>query len=106
VLKQKGLDDSFEVKGVGIFVRSMGVLSLDMVLDSEKGEYQPLLVKHPVIRSYPTGWENKLFSYLQRDMRYEDLPNIAGHVDRDLNQDYRPPSWKELYLSATGFKGF
>jgi hypothetical protein len=106
ILKQKGLDSDFQIASIGIFVRPLGVLSLDMIIDLEKSEYQPLIVKHPVIRDYPEGWEQKLAMFIKREIRGEDLPNLVGHVDQAINRDYRPPSWNEVYLSASGFKGF
>ncbi len=106
ILKQKGLDDSFGIAATGIFVRPLGVLSLDIIIDLEKAEYQPLVVKHPVIRDYPSGWEEKLTMFINREMKGEDLPSLVGHVDQSLNRDYRPPSWNEVYLSASGFSGF
>ena len=106
VLKQKGLDSDFKIAATGIFVRSLGVLVLDIVVDAEKGEYQHLAIKHPVIRDYPEGWEQKLNLFLQQEIRGEDLPNLVGHVDQALNRDYRPPSWQEVYLSSKGFAGF
>ena len=106
ILKQKGLDSDFQIASTGIFVRPLGVLSLDMIIDLEKSEYQPLIVKHPVIRDYPEGWEQKLAMFIKREIRGEDLPNLVGHVDQAINRDYRPPSWNEVYLSASGFKGF
>lgn len=106
VLKQTGLDADFKIAATGIFVRPLGVLVLDIVVDSEKGEYQHLAIKHPVIRDYPDGWEQKLNLFLQQEIRGEDLPNLVGHVDQAFNRDYRPPSWQEVYLSGKGFAGF
>ena len=106
ILKQKELDSDFKIAATGIFVRSLGILSLDIIVDLEKAEYQPLVVKHPVIRDYPSGWEQKLKMFINREIRGEDLPSIVGHVDQALNRDYRPPSWNEVYLSARGFTGF
>lgn len=106
ILKQKGLDSDFGIAATGIFVRPLGVLSLDIIVDQEKSEYQPLVVKHPVIRDYPESWQQTLAMFIQREIRGEDLPNLVGHVDQALNRDYRPPSWNEVYLSASGFAGF
>jgi hypothetical protein len=106
VLKQKGLDAGFGVAATGIFVRPLGVLSLDIVVDPDKPEYQPLVVKHPVIRDYPDGWDKKLKLFINQDLRGEDLPNVVAHVDQSLNQDYRPPAWNEVFLSVNGFVGF
>ncbi len=106
ILKQKELDSDFEIAATGIFVRPLGVLSLDIITDQEKAEYQPLIVKHPVIRDYPENWQQKLAMFIQGEIRGEDLPNLVGHVDQALNRDYRAPSWNEVYLSASGFMGF
>lgn len=106
IFKQKGLEDSFGIAATGIFIRPLGVLSLDIIVDLEQAKYQPLLIKHPVIRDYPSGWEQKLQMFITGEIRGEDLPNLVGHVDQSLNRDYRPPSWNEVYLSASGFAGF
>jgi hypothetical protein len=106
VLKQTGLDADFKIAATGIFVRPLGVLVLDIVVDAEKGEYQHLAIKHPVIRDYPDDWEQKLNLFLKQEIRGEDLPNLVGHVDQAFNRDYRPPSWQEVYLSGKGFAGF
>ena len=105
ILKQKGLDSDFRIAATGIFVRTLGVLSLDVIVDLEQAEYQSLVVKHPVIRDYPSGWEQKLRMFINREIRGSDLPSLVGHVDQALNRDYRPPSWNEVYLSARGFTG-
>ncbi len=99
ILKQKEPEDNFGIAATGIFIRPLGVLSLDLIVDLEKGEYRPLIVKHPVIRDYPEGWEQKLTRFIKREIRSEDLPSLVGHVDQSLNQDYRPPSWNEIYSS-------
>jgi hypothetical protein len=106
VLKQTGLDADFKIAATGIFVRPLGVLVLDIVVDAEKGEYQHLAIKHPVIRDYPDDWEQKLNLFLKQEIRGENLPNLVGHVDQAFNRDYRPPSWQEVYLSGKGFAGF
>ncbi|MDX2097004.1 MAG: hypothetical protein SFW36_04445 [Leptolyngbyaceae cyanobacterium bins.59] len=106
VLKQKELDGEFTIAATGIFIRPLGVLSLDILVDPDKGEYQPMLIRHPVIRDYPEGWEQKLHLFMERSLRGEDLPGIVGYVDQAINQDYRPPSWNEMYLSTSGFAGF
>jgi hypothetical protein len=106
ILKQKGLDDDFGIAATGIFVRPLGVLSLDIIVDLEKAEYQHLLIKHPIIRDYPEGWQQKLTMFINQEIRSEDLPNLVGYVDQAINRDYRPPSWKEVYLSERGFTGF
>jgi len=106
IFKQKGIDSDFKIAATGIFIRPLAILSLDIIVDLEKAEYQPLVIKHPVIRDYPEGWEQKLAMFINREIRFEELPNIVAYVDQSLNQDYRPPSWNEVYLSATGFAGF
>ncbi len=65
-----------------------------------------MVIKHPIIRDYPTDWQQKLNLFLNQDIRSEALPNLVGYVDQALNQDYRPPDWHEVYLSSKGFAGF
>lgn len=105
VLKQTGLDVGFQLAATGIFVRSLALLSLDIIVDSQEGEYQPIVIKHPILRDYPSDWEQKLKQFLQQEIRHEDLPNLVGYVDRAFNRDYRPPSWQEVSLAAKGFAG-
>ncbi len=102
VLKQKQVDGDFEILATGIFVRSLGVLSLDVVVDLPQGETQPIVVKHPIIRDYPQDWETKLRLFLQKDLRDEALPRLVGYVDRSLNRDYRSPAWGEVYQAGNG----
>ena len=97
VLKQKGLDLDFKIAATGIFIRPLAVLSLDIIIDAELGEYNPLLLQHPIIRDYPEGWERKLQMFLNREISSEDLPNLVRYVDQTFNQDYHPPSWDDLY---------
>ncbi|HAN74301.1 MAG TPA: hypothetical protein DCQ63_08465, partial [Planktothrix sp. UBA8402] len=59
-------------------------------------EYQSIVVKHPVIRDYPSNWEDKLNQFLDQTLTYTGLPNLVGHVDQTLNPDYRPPGWDEV----------
>lgn len=106
VLKQKGVNADFRVGATGIFVRPLGVLSLDVVIDPDKPEYQPIVIKHPIIRDYPSGWEKRLAQFINKEISVQDLPNLVGYVDQTINADYRPPSWQEIYLAATGFAGF
>jgi hypothetical protein len=105
VLKQKALNDGFNVAATGIFVRSLAALKLDIIVDIDQAECQPILVKHPVIRDYPSGWDSKLQQFLSREIRSEALPDLVGYVDQAVNRDYRPPSWQEVSLSAKGFAG-
>lgn len=106
VLKQKELDADFKIAATGIFVRPLGILNLDIVVDPEKGEYRPLIVKHPIIRDYPSDWQKKLIGFLKGEIHSQELPSLIQYVDRAFNQDYRPPSWNEVSLSAKGFAGF
>jgi len=106
ILKQKALDADFTIVATGIFVRPLGVLSLDVILDAEKGEYETLIVKHPVIRDYPQDWDKKLVMFLNREIGSRDLPNLIRYVDGAINQDYRSPTWNEIYLTGKGFAGF
>ena len=106
VMRQKGLDSDFKIAGTGIFIRPLGVLSLDIIIDSDLGEYQSITIKHPIIRDYPSGWEDKLNLFLKGEIDSEELPQVVRYVDRTFNQDYRQPSWQDIYLAATGFAGF
>lgn len=103
VLRQKQVDGDFTIAATGIFVRSLGILSLDVIVDLDQEEYQSLVIKHPIIRDYPQDWENKLKAFLRGEIRWDALPPIVGHVDRDLNQDYSPPDWNQVHLAASGF---
>ncbi|MEO1350862.1 MAG: hypothetical protein AAFW84_18970 [Cyanobacteria bacterium J06635_15] len=106
VLKQRQVNGDFAIAATGIFVRSLGILSLDVIVDMDKEEYQSLVVKHPIIRDYPQDWESKLRLFLKEEISGEALPRVVGYVDRGLNQDYRPPAWGEVYLAASDFVGF
>ncbi len=106
VFKQKQANETFEIAATGIFVRALGMLYLDVIVDIDQAEYQPLVVKHPIIRDYPQDWETQLRSFLQGEIRGEALPRLVGYVDRSLNSDYRPPNWSEVYLAASRFAGF
>ena len=103
VLKQRRVHGDFAIAATGIFVRSLGILSLDVIVDPEEGEYQSLVIKHPIIRDYPQDWEAKLNMFLQGETRGEELPRVVGYVDRSLNRDYRSPSWNDVYLAASEF---
>lgn len=103
VLKQKALNDGFNLAATGIFVRSLAVLKLDIIVDMVQTEYQSILVKHPIIRDYPNGWENRLQQFLNREISSEALPDLIGYVDQSFNHDYNPPSWHDIYLTAKGF---
>lgn len=106
VLKQRQPDSAFQIAATGIFIRPLAAIVLDIVLDPDKGEYQSLIIKHPIIRDYPEGWENKLTAFLKGEIKSYDLPNVVGYVDRAFNRDYRSPSWDEMYLAANSFAGF
>ncbi len=105
VTKQKSVNGPFQVAATGIFVRPLGVLTLDIIVDPDKSEYQSIIIKHPIIRNYPDGWEQKLRSFLQGEIRGDELPAVVNYVDRASNRDYHPPGWNELYLAASGFQG-
>lgn len=106
VLRQRLVNGSFEIAATGILVRSLALLSLDAIVDPDKGEYQSLVIKHPIVRDYPQDWESKLRMFLTHELNGEELPRVVGYVDRFLNQDYRPPSWNQIYLAGSGFAGF
>lgn len=106
VLKQNRVNGDFAIAATGIFVRSLGIISLDVIIDPDEGEYQSLVVKHPIIRDYPQDWETKLKMFLQGEIRNEELPRVVGYVDRSLNRDYRSPSWSDVYLAASDFTIF
>lgn len=106
VLKQKKVDEDFEMVATGIFVRSLAILSLDILIDMNQEDYQSLVIKHPIIRDYPQDWETKLRKFLLGELKAEALPQVVGYVDRGLNQDYRPPSWNQVHLAASDYAGF
>ncbi len=106
LMRQKSNHSDFKIAGTGIFIRPLGVMSLDMIVDSELGEYQSITIKHPIIRDYPEGWEDKLNSFLRGEIDSIELPQVVRYVDQAFNQDYRQPSWHDIYLAATGFAGF
>jgi hypothetical protein len=96
VLRQKGLDAGFGLAAIGLFIRPLAVLKLDFIVDAERAEYQTIAVRHPVIRDYPSDWEQKLNLFLQQEIPSEALPNVAGYVDRAVNSDYTPPNWTQI----------
>ena len=106
VMRQKKLDSDFEIAGTGIFIHPLAILSLDLIIDPDLGEYQSITIKHPIIRDYPEGWEDKLNLFLAGEIPGEELPQIVRYVDQAFNQDYRQPSWHNIYLAATGFASF
>jgi hypothetical protein len=105
VMRQKGLDAGFAIAATGIFIRPLALLRLDLIMDLTTAEYQSIVVKHPVIRDYPSNWEDKLNQFLDQTLPYAGLPNLVGHVDQALNPDYRPPGWDEVHRAAKGFAG-
>jgi hypothetical protein len=105
VRKQNRVDAGFTIAALGIFVRPLALLRLDYIIDRTTPEYQSIVVKHPILRDYPSGWQDKLHLFLNQTLPYEALPPIVNHVDRTLNPDYRPPTWDEVYLAAQGFAG-
>jgi hypothetical protein len=106
ILKQRRLDGQFQIAATGIFVRPLAAIALDIILDPDQGEYQSVIIKHPIIRNYPEGWENKLTAFLKGEITSSDLPNVVGYVDRAFNRDYRSPSWDQMYLASNGLAGF
>jgi len=102
VLRQPQVNGEFVIAATGVFVRSLGILSLDAIVDLDQGEYQPLVIKHPIIRDYPHDWESQLRLFLGGDKKGEDLSRVVGYVDRSLNRDYRTPSWNDVYLAGSG----
>lgn len=101
VMGQKRLDSDFQIVGTGIFIRPLGVLSLDLIVDSDLGEYQSITIKHPIIRDYPSDWSDKLNLFLQGEIASHELPQLVKYVDQAFNRDYRQPSWHDIYLAAT-----
>ncbi|MEB3885947.1 hypothetical protein [Lyngbya sp. CCY1209] len=105
LLKQNNFkSEEFLMFGTGIFVRPLGILSLDIVGD--RGESKPVIIKHPIIREYPPDWEQKLKRFLNGEMKWNELPSPVGYVDRAYHRDYRPPTWNEMALAARGLAGF
>jgi hypothetical protein len=105
VMKQNGLNAGYEIAATGLLIRPLALLSLDWIVERMVLDYQSLIVKHPLIRSYPSHWQEKLQQFLNQEISYEELPNLVGHVDQLSNPDYRPPSWHEVYLAAHNFVG-
>lgn len=100
VLKQSDLNSDFQIAATGIYIRALAVLSLDIIIDSEKSEYQSLLIQHPIIRDYPSHWEEKVKQFLNQEINYEQIPELVGYVDQSVNQDYRSPSWQDIFSST------
>lgn len=106
VMKQRGIDQGYAIAATGIFVRPMAALSLDIVVDLERAEYQSIVVKHPIIREHIPDLERKIVQFVKGELGCKELPNIVGYVDQRKNTDYCPPSWEQLALTAKpGFAG-
>lgn len=105
VLKQKGLNQNYHLAATGIFIRPLAAIKLDIIDDIDNATYQPVLIKHPVMRDYPANWEQKLWQYLNQEIRSDALPDLVKYVDQAHNRDYRSPTWSEVRLAATGFVG-
>lgn len=105
VLKQKGLNQGYQLAATGIFVRPLAVLKLDIIDDLDEATYQPVLVTHPIIRDYPSHCQDKLWQFLNDEISSEALPNLVGYVDQATNSDFRSPTWSEVRLAAKGFAG-
>ena len=105
VLKQSGVNQAYQLVATGLFIRPLATLKLDLIDVIDQVSYQPILVRHPIIRSYPSRWEQKLWQYLNHDLNFDRLPNIVQAVDQRQNADYRSPSWNELRLMTRGFVG-
>lgn len=106
LMRQKQNNSHFTIAGTGIFVRPLAILSLDLIVDSQEQEYQSITIQHPIIRDYPFNWSDKLNLFLQGQIDSDQLPQLVRYVDQGFNQDYRQPSWHDIYLAATGFAGF
>lgn len=105
VLKQSSVDGDYAIAATGVFVRALAILSLDIIIDPDKGEYQPIAIRHPIIRDYPQDWEAKLRSFLKGEIQEGDLPPVVRYVDRALNQDYRAPAWQDIYSNSSNSLG-
>lgn len=106
VLRQKQVNGDFAIAATGIFVRDLGVFSLDVIVDLEGSEYQSLVVQHPIIRNYPQDWQTQLNRFLQGEIPREILSPVVRSVDRAFNSDYRTPDWQDVYLDASEFAIF
>jgi hypothetical protein len=100
VLRQKGLDAGFGLAAIGLFIRPLAILKLDLIVNAEQAEDQAIAARHPVIRDYPSDWEHKLNLLLQQEIPNEALPNLAGYVDRAVNPDYTPPNWRQISTAS------
>ncbi len=101
VMKQNRVDEDFEIASTGIFIRPLALLCLDVIIDPDQGEYQSFIIKHPIIKNYPSDWESKLKLFLNQQISLQELPQVVRYVDRYFNRDFRIPSWEE-YSSKLG----
>ncbi|MEB3292806.1 MAG: hypothetical protein VKJ24_06575 [Synechococcales bacterium] len=99
VLRQKGVNAGFSLAAIGLLIRPLALLKLDLIVDAITAEYQAIAIRHPVIREYPSNWEQTLNSFIGQELSLEALPNIVGYVDRTLNRDYTPPNWTQIVRS-------
>ena len=76
------------------------MLNLDIIVDLDENQYQPLVIKHPIIRDYPRDWENKLLRFLKQEIPGQELPNVVNYVDCSFNPDYLRTHWREVYLGS------
>lgn len=106
VLKQNKINGEFRIAATGMFIQPLAALSLDIVTDPDEGKYQSMVIKHPIIRDYPQNFVEQISQYLNKEIHFKQLPNLAGYVDQSQNPDYRQPSWQELYLEGQGVKLF
>lgn len=105
VMKQTGLDAGFALFATGIFIRPLALLRLDLITDITTADCETIVVKHPILRDYPTDWQAQLQQFLSHTRAYDALSNLVGYVDQTVNTDYRPPSWDAVHLAAKGFAG-
>lgn len=105
VLKQKGLQQNYQLAATGIFVRPLAALMLDLI-DPIDGTTQSIAVHHPIIRSYPSDWQQQLRQFLDGAIEAEALPQLVGYVDQATNRDYRSPAWHEVYQAKGSLAGF
>ncbi|MGK7946904.1 MAG: hypothetical protein AB4058_20795 [Microcystaceae cyanobacterium] len=106
IFKQKRLEAPFEIAGTGIFIRPLAAFLLNIVVDPDEGKYEQMIIQHPIVRDYPENWQDKLNSFLNHEIVWQELPNVVGYVDQATNTDYRSPSWQELSLASQGLAGF
>ncbi len=106
VLKQNEVNGQFKIAATGMFIQPLAALSLDIVMDPDEGKYQSMVIKHPIIRDYPSNFLEQINQYLNQEIHFKQLPNLVGYVDQSQNPDYRQPSWQEIYLEGQGLKLF